>query len=1078
MPVFVRSPFPAHPMKTSTRRLLVHALLVLALGLISACGDEDSGGPLPSGTAGDPGTASGGEPTSAESTGASVPSSVSDPTSGPPGGGSGGGVESSGRPEPTGPGSTEGTDAPLPDPSLPPLPSGTLSLSSVQPSSGPSSGGTAIVIRGSGFDFRDDVVINGRLAEAIDVVDEFTIFAMTPPNPAGFYSVRVVGEGRAASLPNGFRYLEPTTFESIEPGSGPETGGTPVTIRGASFTPETVVTIGGRSAIDVQFMDEETLVALVPAGSPGLADVRISGPNGSAIGEGVFRWTAEPLVRSVHPAAGSAMGGEEVVLRGRSLGAVSEVRFGSQRASLLASDDEELTVRTPAGAPGLVAVTVTSDQGSARLDDAFRYVAPSEHLSVVGVVPGWGSLSGGDQVTIAGSFPAGVDEVVFGGVPAAIEESRPNALLVRTPAGAMVGWVDVEVVSGEEGALLPGAFEYRPDLVVEAMEPGRGDVSGGEVAELTGDGFLPPLSVRVGAFHAEILGHGPGSVTLRVPPGSAGSADVVVTSAGRRAVLDGGWLYTQQPAVFAMTPPRGAIAGNTQVLLSGRGLSGVEAVLVDGREAPLVEERDPSLLAFRTPPGSEGAATVEVVLADGTLAVDDPFFYFNPFLPGGGWWGDVILGAVNVTVLDAETAEPVEDAFVTLSVRATETVYTARTNAAGQATVSGDGVSGGQSVHVVAENYSAATVQDVNAENIVVYLTYICTDPDDPRCGDGDPPPPPPLGTIRGQLTGIDKIADPGPGRVVMGIVYPTFGIPWNALRDPLGAPPSPMGANATIGDGPYALRVLPGEQAAVAFCGVYDQATSEFDPRWMGVARGLFVPPEGEVVANIDCDVRLNRTATVKLMDSPVPTNPTMTNWVTPYLDFGSEGVFGGLWRLQGRGEEFAIDKLPAFSGVLSDVTLTVAAGASGPGDGLPTSTVMDRTIRDISRQITLPSLMSPVRLTRPSPFGFGRVEGRRLEWEVTGPVAPNLQYLYIMDAGQENVLWEMWVPGDQNFVNLPYWPADAPGAPLQPGESFVLIVFAVDVIGFTFDDFEYRDLFYDRWSSWSINGWFLTWD
>jgi matrixin/IPT/TIG domain-containing protein len=72
-----------------------------------------------------------------------------------------------------------------------------------------------------------------------------------------------------------------------------------------------------------------------------------------------------------------------------------------------------------------------------------------------------GEIRGNTQVTLAGANLATNDHVLFGGVDATIVSS-PNAstLVVRTPAGAALGTVDVEVHNSNGSSTLPSSFTY------------------------------------------------------------------------------------------------------------------------------------------------------------------------------------------------------------------------------------------------------------------------------------------------------------------------------------------------------------------------------------------------------------------------------------------------------------------------------------------------------------------------------------------------------------------------------------------------------------------------------------------
>ena len=79
-----------------------------------------------------------------------------------------------------------------------------------------------------------------------------------------------------------YRYL--VQLASIDPTSGPLTGGTTITFNGAQFAEEGMVaTIDGKACTDLAFVDEGTLTAVSPAGaSAGAKDVVLTAPSGAS----------------------------------------------------------------------------------------------------------------------------------------------------------------------------------------------------------------------------------------------------------------------------------------------------------------------------------------------------------------------------------------------------------------------------------------------------------------------------------------------------------------------------------------------------------------------------------------------------------------------------------------------------------------------------------------------------------------------------------------------------------------------------------------------------------------------------
>jgi hypothetical protein len=77
----------------------------------------------------------------------------------------------------------------------------------------------------------------------------------------------------------------PPSVANVTPATGPQAGGTAITITGAGFTDATGVTVGGTAATSVVVVNAYTITATTPAKAAGTYDVRVTTPKGtSAIG--------------------------------------------------------------------------------------------------------------------------------------------------------------------------------------------------------------------------------------------------------------------------------------------------------------------------------------------------------------------------------------------------------------------------------------------------------------------------------------------------------------------------------------------------------------------------------------------------------------------------------------------------------------------------------------------------------------------------------------------------------------------------------------------------------------------------
>ena len=85
-----------------------------------------------------------------------------------------------------------------------------IAVSSVSPTSGPTTGGTAVTITGTGFQSGATVSFGGKTATNVSVVSTTSLTAITPSHPAGTVSVTVTNpNGQSATLSNAYTYARP-----------------------------------------------------------------------------------------------------------------------------------------------------------------------------------------------------------------------------------------------------------------------------------------------------------------------------------------------------------------------------------------------------------------------------------------------------------------------------------------------------------------------------------------------------------------------------------------------------------------------------------------------------------------------------------------------------------------------------------------------------------------------------------------------------------------------------------------------------------------------------------------------------
>ena len=152
---------------------------------------------------------------------------------------------------------------------------GAPTVSGVSPSSGPTTGGTPVTIYGTDFVAGSSVDFGGSASTSVSVTSPTTITAVSPAG-AGVVNVTVRTPSGTSliTVVDQFHYGVPTV-STINPSSGPTTGGTTVTIFGTGFVAGSIVDFGATPATSVNVASPTTITAVSPAGD-GAVDVTVA----------------------------------------------------------------------------------------------------------------------------------------------------------------------------------------------------------------------------------------------------------------------------------------------------------------------------------------------------------------------------------------------------------------------------------------------------------------------------------------------------------------------------------------------------------------------------------------------------------------------------------------------------------------------------------------------------------------------------------------------------------------------------------------------------------------------------------
>ncbi|MCB9729253.1 MAG: IPT/TIG domain-containing protein [Deltaproteobacteria bacterium] len=849
-------------------------------------------------------------------------------------------------------------------------PGGTLNLtlSAIEPDRGPVSGGRTVQITGTGFAPGMVVLIDESLGIDLEVESDTRASFVVPPHPAGAVDVSVWHPASQSPDPvvleAAYLYQADLVITGVDPPTGDVAGGSTLTVHGDGFTEGARFFVDGRAAISPSRVDAQTLVGVLPPGSFGLVDVHVVAGGETAVARDAFTYGTAPRVDVVTPVSGPASGGTHVRISGHGMDRDAVVRFGEHEAPVAdaAADGSWLETTAPAGPAGTLAdVAVSTPFGEAVARQAFAWLDPEADpylLACSHAFPASGPEQGGTLVELGCT---GLDygvEVSFGATPAEVVLAQPTTsrLVVRAPAGA-AGSTDITVTSPFDAVTLTEAFQWlaEPDLQVTSVSPASGSVSGGTVVEISGRGFGADASVRIGALEASaVVRLADGTLRATAPPGSPGSADVVVRSGGSEAVLPGGYSYTDGTLSIALVAPSvAAKAGGTFLRVIGDGFDEATTVQVGGEAAPLIERVSAAELHVRSPRLEVGVWDA-VARAGGTEARrDGALTVFDPRTGFGGTSGGVLDGALNVTVRGSQGVGAVGGAFVTATTADGRTL-SGYTNDEGQVTLSEPWLDGEVRVTAAAVGFTAYSVVHFDAANVTIFLRPLVPPPPPTTGGGGGGSNPPPPAVVSGQVIGLGKYVIPPPGRCS---ISPAEGGPHCAICGSDAAcgaegfacvdlleqgshclaecqsnaecpnayvcGPTSRGARCVPDPGELIARcgftassvfatdifvpttgwVSPGgtyelptnrfDEVAVVCFGGYRDLGGYFTPTAMGVRRHLITLPGLAITGqDIVLDHRLNRTFRLRLMDPPTWPAGVQPPSITISLDLGADGV------------------------------------------------------------------------------------------------------------------------------------------------------------------------------------------
>jgi hypothetical protein len=256
-------------------------------------------------------------------------------------------------------------------------PSAAPVITAISPSSGSPAGGTSVTVSGTGFTGATRVGFGGLAASNYTVVSDSQITAVSPAQTGAHYVIVTGPGGSSANVPADiYSYTAAApAITGISPSSGPQAGGTSVTINGSGFTGATRVAFGGLAATSYTVVSATQITAVSPA-QTGAHYVIVTGPGGTSptVAAAIFTYKPPaPAITAISPSSGPPAGGTSVTITGSGFTAATKVAFGGVAAtSFNVVSDTQIAAVSPAQT-GAHYIVVTGPGGTSALVSAAVY---------------------------------------------------------------------------------------------------------------------------------------------------------------------------------------------------------------------------------------------------------------------------------------------------------------------------------------------------------------------------------------------------------------------------------------------------------------------------------------------------------------------------------------------------------------------------------------------------------------------------------------------------------------------------------------------------------------------------------
>jgi hypothetical protein len=158
-------------------------------------------------------------------------------------------------------------------------------ITKVAPKSGPTTGGTVVTIKGKHLKTASKVLFGRAKGTKLKVKSDRKLTVVAPPHDQGVVAIKVKTRGGKSAKVNAARFtylLQKPQITVISPSSGPDTGGTVVTVTGTGFVGVSAVAFDGTPGSAVQVLSPTQLRVTSPEHPAGQVRLTVSNAAGTS----------------------------------------------------------------------------------------------------------------------------------------------------------------------------------------------------------------------------------------------------------------------------------------------------------------------------------------------------------------------------------------------------------------------------------------------------------------------------------------------------------------------------------------------------------------------------------------------------------------------------------------------------------------------------------------------------------------------------------------------------------------------------------------------------------------------------